>query len=198
MATRAQIRRLLRDPERVLHLIGVYMVSATRRAFDEQRSPVGAPWLRRYPRQVDYKLNIAGALGDLAEGPRIKGRRYDSRPAGIDTGDMRGRVTYEVRGNELMVGSNVPYARRFHEGGDSHIHLTATMIANLRQVVAKAKKKKRRGQRIPEDRLTAVAKAFDAGETIWVTTSPPRPLVGLGQQDMADLTEQIHDLAGEM
>lgn len=199
--TREQLRKLLADPERVLSIIGLHVLTSARRSFRDQVGPDGRPWPARYPNQPEGKfLNTAGALQDLAKGERIKPRRYDKRPAGVDTGELRGRLTFSVDGGELKVGSDVPHARRFHDGGESRIILTQALGQRIADVLRKArgaeKRKAKNASREPvrtveELRLGPVLGAIRRGDRVWITTSPPRPFIGLSQDDASDLAESI-------
>lgn len=207
--TRAQMVRLMREPDRILAIIGAYMVAAARRAFVDQREPdTGRKWPQRYPNQDGDTLNVAGALEDLARAPRIKPRRYDVRPAGRDTGALLNRTTFEVTNGELRVGSDVPYARRFHTGGESRQRIDTAIKRNLMEFLrSKRRKAKARAKRegvlgprggvpgtfrsVEERRLGVV---FAAGD-YWTTDSPARPFVGLSQRDADDLAEQIQEAA---
>lgn len=120
--------------------MGEYLLSQAARAFqDQQRGGVAWP-----PRHVP---NIAGILSDLKEAPRIKSRRFDARPAGVDTGQL-GRFSLQANYVPTAAGfdvfSAVPYAGRFQEGGTSAIPLTGTMLANLAQVMGTARRATRR------------------------------------------------------
>ena len=210
MPTPHQMHMLLKDPDRILHAIGAYAVARARRSFDEQAAPDGTPWPQRYPNQAEqHTLNVAGAIADLENGDRIKPRRYESRPAGRDSGTMMNRITYEVSGGEVRVGSDVPYARRFQEGGESTQPLNSTIEANLIKVLKKSRTKakrraRQRGELGPRGgappsteqvRLGPVLGMIRRGEREWVTNSPPRPFVGLSQQDSEDIKQQIKELA---
>lgn len=190
MPTRDQVQRLIADEQTVLSVIGAYAVSAAQRAFIDQRSPTGKAWPARYPNQGEDFLNVAGSLVDMETGARIKGRRYDRLPAGRDTGDLIGRLTYEVRPGELAVGSDVPYARKFQEGGESSQELTASMIRNLEAFL-----RRKPANGVERKRLGPVLASYRRGVRRWVTTSPPRPFAELGEQDVDDLAEQLLETA---
>lgn len=209
-ATREQMAALLQDRKRVLRVIGVYAVAAASRAFREQRSPDGTPWPQRYPNQAGDPLNVAGAIEDLGTGARIKKRRYDVRPAGVDSGTLRGRLTFEATDDELRVGSDVPYARRFQEGGKSRQRLDTAVLRNLMEFLRGRRRAVRRsagraarlagyrvrGARIPvprtvEERRLGPVFAAARNTGYWETESPARPFVGLSQRDAADIAEQI-------
>lgn len=204
--TRRELEAIKREPDRVLAAIGVHMVAGARKSFREQQAPDGTPWPERYPNQTDdLYLNVAGALQDLRTGTNIKKRRYDKRPAGVDTGELRRRLVYDVRGQELVVGADVPYARRVHFGGESSIPLDAQLIANLAQLLrSKRRSAKRKARRdgtlgvrggaplhAEELRLGPVIGKYRSGERTWTTTSEPRPFFGLSQRDEQRLAAAI-------
>lgn len=196
---------LTRNPDRILRQIGVVMLAGSQRAFREQR--FGAVvWPKRYPNQPESEtLNIAGAVEDLKSGPRLKSRRYDSRPAGRDTGDLMGRLTAQVRGGLLEVGSDVPYATRFHAGGESRITITNQIKYNLAALLrSKRRGAKRRARAAggvglgPRGGLSAAARTleekrlgflFHVGEL--VTKSPARPFAGISQEMTGDIEATI-------
>lgn len=195
-----------RDPERLLKRIGVVMLAGSQAAFANQRFG-SVVWPERYPNQgAGEKLNIAGAVKDLENGPRIKSRRYDARPAGRDTGDLMGRLTAQVRGGLLEVGSDLPYATRFQSGGESRITITPQIKRNLslflkskrRAAGREANRRERAGQpsgrgprggtpkTLEERRLGFL---FTVGEL--VTKSPARPFAGITREMVGDIESVI-------
>lgn len=203
MATAAQLEALLREPDRVLEIVGHVAMARARRCFSDQRAPDGTPWPPRYPGQDSDPLNVAGALADLASGPRIKPRRYDQRPAGRDTGDLLGRLTFQVAGGELQVGSDVPYAERFHAGGESTQVIDTTIRRNLAQLLrTKRRAAKRRMRDFPGVRITPTVEQRRLGPVFstryWTTTSPARPFVGLNDTDGAEIGAEITRAAGKV
>lgn len=85
---------------------------------------------RSFRRQGLYKDNawparvapsLAGIFADANEpgNGAIKTRRLDTRPALIDKGRLSRSITYQVEGNKVVVGTNVPYAKIHNEGGTS-------------------------------------------------------------------------------
>jgi len=85
--------------EEVLDGIGALLTSRFQRSWRLQRSPSGDAWGPR------LTPNVAGIVKDLNAGGFPKGRRFQPRPAVVDTGRLRGSLTWEVRGSELVVGS---------------------------------------------------------------------------------------------
>lgn len=208
MPSRRQIEAMLGDPNRVLSVVGAFMVAAAQRAFEEQRAPDGEPWLPRYPNQDALAFNVAGALDDLRESDEVKSRRYDRAPVGVDTGALVASITFDVTGERLLVGTNLPYGRKFHEGGSSPQELTQDLIRNMASFVSKRRRaERRRGEEegtlgprggappMPEDQLGPIFGLWRRGDTVWVTTSPPRPFVGLTQEDAEDLAQELEALA---
>ena len=63
--------RIDKGPNQVLKKIALVMVRESKDAFSKQAFG-SIKWKERYPNQPSQKLNIAGALMDLAKGPRIK------------------------------------------------------------------------------------------------------------------------------
>jgi phage gpG-like protein len=179
---------------RVAEVLGVYLAAAARDSFDRQADPeTGERWPERY--QYHPALNVAGAIEDLRTGARIKSRRYDRRPAGRDTGTLIGRITHEVRGDEVLVGSDVPYADQFHEGGVS----VQVIDEQVRQNLARVLKTKRRAEKraakqagraveptIEEQRLGPLF-----GELYHETQLHERPFTGAPPETQRDIETEI-------
>lgn len=121
----------LRAPRKILNQIGGILVATSQRSFRQQR--LGSfVWPARYPNQSGLKLNIAGAVSDLAKGPTIKARRFQDRPALTDAGLLRKSVTFRlVGGDTVEAGSNLPYASAHQGGGRSVISITDAIRKNL-------------------------------------------------------------------
>lgn len=209
MPTRTQYDQLLADPARVMGVIGEIAVARSKRSFKDQTSPDGEPWPHRYPNQSADFLNIAGAIEDLRSGPRIKKRRYDRRPAGRDTGNLVNSITFTVNGTELMVGSNAPYAAKFHFGGSSTQSLGGAVRANLKTLLGRQRKRRRRAGRTRQGHMGAASQSEGRtieelrlgplfGRTSWTTTSPPRPFVGLNDADGIDIALRLATLAAQL
>ena len=126
----------LRDPRELLRKIGILYLEHARRAFDQQRLG-DFEWPERYPGQSGAKLNIAGAIKDLAEGPQIAPHRFKGRPAGVDTGALKDSLDAESDALNLIgeatiqVGSTIPYAPLVQSGGISAMPITRSAKLNL-------------------------------------------------------------------
>lgn len=173
----ATLRRRLENPERLLKRIGAVLVSAAERAFQQQRFGT-IEWPARYPNQTEPKINIAGALADLAESGTIKGRRFDDRPALRDTGRLMNSLSSEaaitVKRGEVYVGTNVPYAGQHQEGGVSRQTVTQEARAALAEALERAR------DREDQDRLQALQKlGFLFSVPVLETRINPRPFLGV-------------------
>ncbi len=109
----------LEDTRGVLDGIGALMQQKATEAF--RRQGRGQELWR--PRGVP---NVAGIVGDLNRGGFPKARRFDPRPALVDTGRLRNSITWKVAadGQSVTVGTSVPYAVRHNEGLPSEVTLT--------------------------------------------------------------------------
>lgn len=125
----------LKDPQVTLDKIGALLATKAKKAFREQRRG-GNVWP---PRMVP---NVPGIVKDLNKGASIKARRFNPRPALVDTGILRNSITWLVgsSGRSVTVGTNVPYASRHNEGGSSVITLTGEGRKNLVLALRKARK----------------------------------------------------------
>ena len=83
------------DLSRVLKVVGEMAISDAQRHFDDQEFN-GKPWLRRYPNQKPFVINVAGALADLSVSEDVKSRRFQERPAGLDTGQLRASISSKL------------------------------------------------------------------------------------------------------
>lgn len=124
------IEENIRDLSGVLDSVGFFLVSVSQRAFAEQGNPPGSWPARRVP-------NIAGVISDLRHSSRIKDRRFDPRPALVDTGELRRSVWWETHQNGVTIGSYGPaqaYADVQHSGGESETEeITSDVVKRLRE-----------------------------------------------------------------
>ena len=124
------------------------MVSASQKAFKEQRFN-DVPWPPRYPGMDDPFVNIAGAIEDFRRGPNLPARRFEKRPALIDSGNLFRSISFRLIGDEAVeVGSNLPYAR-FHNSGEDPPpqNIDSTVRGNLAKFL-KRKSNKKYGKRL--------------------------------------------------
>jgi len=104
--------RNLDNPQRALKQVGILLVAAAQEAFaDQAHGPT--KWK---PRAVP---NVYGILADIDAGKTPPGRRFEDRPALVDTGRLRSSISFRlVSAKVVEVGSNLPYADRLNRGGD--------------------------------------------------------------------------------
>ncbi|HBY62158.1 MAG TPA: hypothetical protein DEH78_20250 [Solibacterales bacterium] len=189
----------------LLKKMGAILRRESQKAFRLQRFGT-IQWPERYPNQVGEKLNIAGALNDLAKGPSIKSRRYDARPAAQDTGTLRRSISVLTQSGrpggtvfEVVVGSLLPYATKQHAGGQSRIPITDAMRANYRKLtkslegkIDRAKDPAKRSKML--DKRLALEKIAFLGnrrKSVCTVNVHPRPFVGVTDQGMNDIIQAV-------
>jgi phage gpG-like protein len=155
----------VRDLTPLLKQAGFYMVAKAQEAFKRQGR--SEQWR---PRAVP---NVAGIVQDLTQGPNVKSRRFDPRPAGIDTGSLRSSITYRiVNGDTVEFGSNLPQADLIQHGGTSEQQITSEVRRNLADYL----------RANPNEELRRKL-AFLFTTDVLVTKVPPRPFVEVLPED---------------
>jgi len=123
------LREQLKNPDAplisgngLMKQIGILGVAASQKAFRVQALG-DIKWEPRYPNQKSPKFNIAGALMDWKSGRASpKNNRFQDRPALIDTGSMKDKLSYNVSGPlAVKWGSPQSYASLHQEGGEVSI-----------------------------------------------------------------------------
>jgi phage gpG-like protein len=193
----ARLGRTLDNPRQILVAIRQVLKAQSQRAFAEQKFGDIA-WPARYPHQKSPKLNIAGAVQDLATGARIKARRFEDRPALLDTGILRRSIAAELKpNNEVEVGTKVPYALLHQAGGISRQPITPTIKANLETLLkygASAKTKTGRAKKIDEKTMGLRRRlGFLFGVSELATKINKRPFLGLTDQTKTTCVNIIVD-----
>ena len=121
-------------PQVFLNQVGLIQVADAQKHFVQQ-SFGGIPWPERYPNQNGAKLNVAGALSDAAAGMNApKARRFDSRPAAMDTGILKNSISYTIgigSNPSVTVGTTAPNAQITQEGGTSIQVITDAMRTTI-------------------------------------------------------------------
>ena len=110
----------------VLKTIGKEMEIESHRAFLNTEQKFGDwIWPPRYGGiPSPSKINYAGALQDLTDGPKVQNRRFNDRPALKDSGLLSKSIQHEVLGNSrVRVGVTGPAARYagFHQWGSDEV-----------------------------------------------------------------------------
>ena len=156
---------LLDNPLPFLRQVGVLFLAESQKAFRQQALGADA-----WPERINP--NIPGILRDLEKGPSVKGRRFEGRPAVIDTNTLRRSLAPATQtplprkvGSmfQVVVGTNVPYASKQQEGGVESIRITPTMKRNLAILL-----RRQRGGGRSSKRLLDSLDRFNKGQPITV------------------------------
>lgn len=110
-----RLAEVTRAPTALQMQVGTMLVAQAQEAFREQRSSEGR-WRERAP------INVFGIIADFSLAGRSSppARRFETRPALVDTGALRRSIAWQGRGtNVVEVGSNLPYASLHQFGGVS-------------------------------------------------------------------------------
>jgi len=156
--------------------VGLMLVGRAQSSFRDQGRP-GFPWAGR------GVPNKAGILLDLIQGKEPPERRFEARPAGIDTGRLRASIAYKVDGDVVTIGSNLPYASDVQRGATK----TIAVAGNARQALA-AWLKTLKGER-KKSMQKAFGYLFRVGAL--TVTTPPRPFVMITDEDR----RKVQDMA---
>lgn len=181
-----QLIQLLTHPGPVLRVVGQTAVDYSRERFRAQEFD-GERWPARYPWQKDRStfVNRAGVVSDLLAGRDVAGRRFEDRPAGIDTGELRDSIAYEVRGYEVVIGVSPGVrdrAQRFQDGGESAQALDDAFHKRLRRFLGTA-----RGKPV----APKLEELLEADELL--TEMIPRPFIGRADE----LDRRIQDAVAD-
>lgn len=183
--------------------VGMILLRDSMQAFERQAFG-DIKWPERYPNQHGGKVNIAGAVSDLQHGSTIKDRRFEPRPAAMDTGKLKRSLTVLVAdGLSVTVGTNLPYANIQHQGGETTQAVTPAVKANLRKWILKTEKAYTKDSfpSLMLVRKNSAAKRLyfllehDVNEL--VTQVNPRPFVGITEDARRDVAEAITGELGE-
>lgn len=183
MATLEQVIRALEEPRPLLELVGTIASDYARAAFRKQAfGSMG--WLPRYPGQKGAKINVAGVVADLAAGKRPAGRRFEARPAGIDTGALRDSIGFDVRGdNEVVIGVSPDMrerAERVQFGGETRQPLTTSLKKDLARWAKSARGKPYAEKLAPLQQLDEL-----------VTELVPRRFIGMTPELAREINEAL-------
>lgn len=157
----------LANPERLLARIGIVLLRESQKAFERQAFG-SIRWARRYPNQAEPIVSYAGAVADLEKGPRVKPRRFESRPAAMDTGALRASLS-PARGVlgkgafSITIGSTLPYAQIQHGGGETRVPVTSQVKRNLGLFLKAGNRKAARAGKEMARIKTALRKQVAAG-----------------------------------
>jgi len=108
------------ESEEILEGIGALLVARFTRSWRVKKSPSGESWPDR------MVPNVPGIVADLNAGRNPKSRRFNTGQTLVDTGNLRRSITFSVRGDTVVIGTQVSYAPVQNEGGTTRSTLTAT------------------------------------------------------------------------
>lgn len=173
--------------------VGALMKARAQKAFVDQRRGAAEWPARGVP-------NVMGIIADLHAGRVPPARRFEARPAGVDTGQLRASIAFrQVARDAIEVGSVLPYAGIVNWGGTSKSPvIDDTILSGLYRFLYGSKSKGiRRGAKgagLDVSRKSA-KKALgwlfgQKGKSIEVEV-PPRPFVTLEPQDVRDIVQLV-------
>ena len=164
--------------------IGRFLQERSRERFSEQ-SFDGDQWpARSVP-------NIAGIIRDLSRGRRptqLPKRRFEGRPALVDTGSLKKSIGYSVSDDATVVtvGSPLEYARKMQEGGEVRIPTPVDIQQGLRRVASGPQVKELDDPSAAARRLIAASRKDEYESEV-----PARPFIALDEQDIDDIMEML-------
>jgi phage gpG-like protein len=189
------LRARLANPVPLMQAVGVYLVGAAQRAFKNQGRG-GEAWADR------SVPNRFGILADLQAGKQPPERRWDARPAGVDTGRLRSSIDYRVEGMRVIVGSRLSYASDVQLGGARQVELTpelrSALAAWLRKLSGAAKRARKGSYPAKEARYQAARASFGPLFHSGVLTAdvPARPYLMITDEDRQRIRGLVTDWLG--
>ncbi len=161
-----------------LSRIGALLVIRAQTAFDDQKRG-SFEWAKR------GVPNIPGIVADCEGGGSIKERRFQERPAGIDTGRLRSSIAWDiVDASSVEVGVNLDYASLIQFGGTVEIDVTQNTLDCIQEYLVDH----------PEREQRALRALIRKGPHTITMEVPPRPFVAVTDEDLDD----IREIAGSM
>lgn len=185
----------LSNPTRILRQIGETMRGRIQAAFKAQSRGEFRWRERRTP-------NIMGIISDLERNSNVKERRFDSRPALEDTGNLlRSFGLREAIGMptkyKVEVGTPLPYAPTLNVGGTSEKEVTPQVKRNLsiylKRMRGQMKKAKKEGNEIKGQKLSDRARSLGwlfRKKTVRANI-PARPFAIITALDLKDVVRII-------
>lgn len=129
----------LRDPRRFLVRAGLILAERARHAFD-----IGVQARGGYAWPARAVPNVIGILDDLAHDRKPPARRWDPRPAGVDTGLLRGSLNAQavhlVSGDTVEVGTNAAGAGMIQHGGEVDVEVDDALKTKIKAHLDGAKR----------------------------------------------------------
>lgn len=176
----------------ILKGVGGFLLASAQKAFKDQA--LGEKrWPERYPRQKEPFANIAGIVADFLEGRKQPPeRRFQRRPAGIDTGELLRSLTpgrsMKTETKAVVVGSNVKHAAKVHFGGESKQTLTKDFKDALGEYLKKSRRRTKTAKKKSQPMTARDAASSKLGflmnkkRTELLTKSAARPYLGVTKE----------------
>ena len=114
----------------LLNNIGVELTAKSQESFRKQAYG-RTKWS---PRMVP---NVAGIVSDLNRNMKPPKRRFQPRPALVDTGKLRQSISFQVGATDVIVGTNLTYAATQQMGGTSKVRLLKSSREALSELLRK-------------------------------------------------------------
>ena len=173
------LRERVRDLRPALQVMGEVLATQAHEAFEIQ-SLSELAWEPRYPNQrSDPFVNVAGVLADLNAGQDPKARRFENRPAGIDSSSLVKSIDVkEVTESSVTVGSEAYHAQMFQKGGQRSQPVTEDAKIRLLYLL---EERPELGSRL--------GTLLDLDEL--VTRVVPRPFMGITDNNRKDFVEVL-------
>jgi phage gpG-like protein len=180
-----------RNPDTFLKRVGAMMKGRIQSTFKDQGRD-GVKWRER------AVPNVIGIIRDMEAGRKsIPVRRFEARPAGIDTRLLNRSIAYEVRGeNTVTIGSTVNYASDVQEGGTHTVRVSSIARNNLRTLVERARAKLKKGTGAGKEWLIAQLGWLLFASQVKVNV-PARPFVFFSDKDQGDIATMARDYFGK-
>lgn len=184
-----RVEAVLKNPEKILKQIGVVLLGEAQKAFRDQALG-DEKWPERYPGQK-VPVNIAGLIGDFIAGKsRPPARRFQNRPAGIDTGQtLRSLSNHQAivtQGLTVQVQSNLDNAKKMQNGATTVQLITKQVKARLAEWMRMSRRRLKREQGRAQPARAEDAAAYSLG---WLfskkslkTKSAARPFLGITKE----------------
>lgn len=168
----------LASPQAALKMIGVLAQADSQQAFKSQRFG-RKKWAARAP------INIYGIIADFAAGKdKPAARRFDSRPALVDTGRLRSSIAFKVSGRKVTIGSSLDYAAVLNEGGPIE---SEKLTERVQQAISEWLDGQNEGMQIALGWLTNP----DLRDTTLKGEVEARPFVGITKELIRDVRQVV-------
>jgi len=176
----------------VLTAIGTEMMVESRRAFIDQEFGSWT-WPPRYGGiPFPAKINYAGALQDLTDGPRVQDRRFNDRPAlRSDTSSLMKSINFQVMDKVSVrvgpTGTPATYAAKHQWGLESTQDIPGDAIDKLDAQIDKETNEERL------DGLHALRARLERDGSVLTTKVQQRPFLGVTDEMQEKIPRILSD-----